>query len=183
MTRTLRSPEPATVTEISSRPASARRVIVFSVAGQAYALALKEVREIVPLPLLARSPGLPSVLAGFLNLAGSAIPVVRLDRLFGLPPQPFGLYTPLLILANDDYRAALLVEKVNEIAFVAPEAIVPVRENHALNDCAEGVTTLHNRMVILLSAERLLLEKEQQCLAELQALEQKRLDDWEGASP
>ena len=183
MTRILRFSDPATATASLPRTATARRVIVFSVAGQIYAIDLEEVREIVPLPLLTRPPGLPSMLAGFLNLAGSAIPVVRLDRLFGLPQQVPGLYTPLLILSNSDYRVALLVEKVHEIAFVAPENIVPVQENHALNDCAEGVTMLHEQMVLLLSAERLLLEKEQHCLAELQALEQKRLDDVQGASP
>lgn len=183
MSRTLRSPEPLTAKVPLTPSASSRRVIVFSVCGQGYALALNEVREIVPLPLLTRSPGLPSVLAGFLNLAGSALPVVRLDRLFELPEQTPGLYTPLLILANADSRMALLVEKVSEITSVVPENIVPVGESQALNDCAEGLTMLHGRMVLLLSAERLLLEKEKQCLAELQAREQKRLEDWEGAIP
>ena len=41
---------------------------------------------------------MPAVLVGSLNLAGTAIPVLRLGQLFGLPDLPPSLYTPLVIL-------------------------------------------------------------------------------------
>src|SRR5687768_5370192 len=97
----------------SARPDSApRALMVFHLAGQAYGIRLSEVQEIVPLGLLSQPPGLPSMLAGFLNLGGTAIPVVRLDRLFDLPELTPGLYTPLIVLRNPDYRVALIVERV-----------------------------------------------------------------------
>src|SRR5207244_4160385 len=84
--------------------------------------------------------------------------------LFELPDQSLGLYTPLLLLRHPDYQVALLVEKVSDILTVAEEAVLPIRENHTFNDCVEGMITIKDRVILLLSAERILLEKEQQCL-------------------
>jgi purine-binding chemotaxis protein CheW len=178
-------------TPAATRPAArptlrlpgARPYLLFHVAGQAYGLPLGQLREVVPMAELSRPPGLPSLLAGFLNLAGTAVPVLRLDRLFGLPEVVPGLYTPLLVLRGPELPLALLAEQVSRIASVPPEAALPLPAHQAVNDCADGVATLDGRVVVLLSAERLLLEKEQQCLAELQDREQARLRDLEGARP
>ena len=116
---------PSAELRATSTPAAQRRLMVFHLAGQAYALPLRELQEVVPMAELFRPPGLPSVLAGFLNLAGTAIPVLRLDRLFELPEPVLGLYTPLLLLRHPDYQVALLVDKVSEIL------AVPRRGHHA----------------------------------------------------
>src|SRR5437870_5247918 len=111
-----------------------RALLVFHLGGQAYGIGLHEVQEVVPMAQLSRPPSLPSVLAGFLNLAGTAVPVLRLDRLFELPEITPGRYTPLLILRNPDYRLALMVEKVSRIIHIAPDAILPVQESQSFND-------------------------------------------------
>jgi purine-binding chemotaxis protein CheW len=137
----------------------------------------------VPLAELSRPPGLPQLLAGFLNRAGVAVAVLRLDRLFGLSEIIPGLHTPLLILRSADPPLALLVERVSRIARLPDDAVLPVPAGESFNDCAEGVATLNGQLVVLLSAERLLLEKESQCLAELQDAEQARLLQLEGPRP
>jgi len=157
--------------------------VVFHLGGQAYALPLREVQEILPLALLSRTPGLPSLLAGFLNLGGTAVPVLRLDQLFELPELTPGRYTPLVLLRAPDSPLALLVEKVSRIVSVAEEAILSVPENQSFNDCVEGIATLDGHLLLLLSAERILSEKEQQCLAEFQDREQARLRALEEPSP
>jgi purine-binding chemotaxis protein CheW len=154
-------------------------LLVLHLAGQAYGIPLKEVREVVPLPHLFRPPSLPAVLAGFLNLAGTAIPVLRLGHLFGLPDQPPGLHTPLVVLRHPDTHLALMVDRVTRILAVSADAILPLPENHSFNDCVEGMVTDADHVVLLLSPERILLEKEQQCLAEFQDREQARLRDLE----
>ncbi len=172
---------------LEKEPAAAARapqpLLVFSLGEQAYGIPVADLQEVVPMAELSRPPGLPGVLAGFLNLAGRAVAVVRLDRLFGLPDRAPELYTPLLILRNPDCPLALLVEKVSRIVAVPPTALLPVPTNQAFNDAVEGMLPLDGRVVLVLSAERLLLEKEQQCLAELQDCEQMRLRGWEGVGP
>ncbi len=139
------------------------------------------IREVVALPLLSRPPSLPSLVEGFLNLGGTSIPVLRLNRLFGLPELTPSRYTPLLILRQPEDRIAVLVESVRGIVAVPAADVRPVRDGLSFNDCVESEITVGDQVVCLLSAERLLLEKERQCLAELQAVEQERLHSLEEA--
>lgn len=74
-------------------------LLIFRTSGLDCAFPLKTVREIVPMARLSVPPGLPSGLAGFLNLRGTAVPIVRLDRLFDLPEQLPGLHTPMIVLS------------------------------------------------------------------------------------
>ena len=63
---------------------STRNLLVFHLSGLNCAFPLEAVREVVPMASLSSPPGLPSGLLGFLDLRGTAIPIVRLDRLFDL---------------------------------------------------------------------------------------------------
>jgi purine-binding chemotaxis protein CheW len=73
-------------------------LLVFHLGGALAALPLENVERILPMAELAHPPGLPSMLEGFLNLAGIVVPVLRLDRLLQLPVQPPGLYSMLILL-------------------------------------------------------------------------------------
>jgi purine-binding chemotaxis protein CheW len=157
--------------------------LVFHLPGTICALPIDGIQEVVALPALSRPPSLPSVLEGFLNLGGNAVPVLRLDRLFGLEEVGPGLYTPLLVLHQPEDQIALLVESVQGIVPVQPADVRLVNGGDSFNDCVEGEITLGDRVVHLLSSERLLLEKERQCLAELQAVEQERLRSMQEARP
>ena len=66
--------------------------LIFHSSGLDCAFPLETVREIVPMARLSCPPGLPTGLVGFLDLRGTAIPIVRLDRLFDLPEQQAGLH-------------------------------------------------------------------------------------------
>ena len=126
-------------------------------------------------------PGSPSLLAGFLDLRGFAIPILHLDRLFGLPEQLPGLYTPLIILRNGDSAVGILVEAVQQIFEAPEEAFRPLPENNLFHGCATAAVEVNGDMVYLLSAERILLEKERHILAEFQAMAQERLRNLGGA--
>ena len=170
--------------EVLAREAITRqRIVVFQVAAQLYALPVVAVSEIVSLAQLSQPPGLPPVLAGFLNLGGAAIPVVRLARLLGLPEQPVGLYTPLILLRSAGSPLALLVDAVRSIELIDEQAVVPVGENYCFNDCAEGLVTLGESRIVLLSEQRLLREQEQRRIAELADIEQARLAALQEARP
>ena len=160
-------------------PEPARTLLVFELAGRACALPVETVQEIVPMAELAHPPGLPCVLEGFLNLRGGAVPVLRLNRLFDLPARPPGLHTPLIILPTRPCALALLAEAVTGIVTVPSGSILPIRDKNCFNDCVEAEMEIHERLVHLLSPERLLLEKERQCVAELQAKAQQYLDELE----
>jgi purine-binding chemotaxis protein CheW len=160
--------------------AQEHKLLVFQIAEQLCAFPVSSVREILPMAELARAPGQPPLMEGFLNLRGTAIPVVRLDRLFGFPAgrEP-GLDTPLILLRDASPPLALMVDRVLEIAAVPPENVMPVGEAESLNACVQSEVMLKGRTIHLLSCDRMLLEKERQSLAELQEAAQRRLGELE----
>ena len=162
-----------------------RALLFFQLGGQLCALPADAVAEVVPLPALSRPPGLPDLLEGLLNLGGQTVPVVRLDRLLGLPPLTPGLYTPLLILRPGPL--ALLVETVRGLVSVPAAEVRPGPAGHSCNDCLEGELTLAGvpsaPPVALLCPERLLLAQERRCLEQVRAAEQVRLRRLEEVRP
>jgi purine-binding chemotaxis protein CheW len=159
----------------------ALQFLEFELAEQLYGIPVRDVQEVVAMAQLSGPPDLPAVIAGFLNLEGEAIPVLRLDRMLRLAERPAGMYTPLIVLRAREGRLALMAERVNRIGAVAEAAVLPLPEGHTFNDCVEGMVTEGARVLLVLSSARLLLEKEQQCLAELQDREQERLHAMEEA--
>ena len=160
------------------------QIIVFGVCGTACALHRSAAREFLPLPHLWRPPVIPRPVAGFFNLGGHAVPVLRLDALFGLQPVADGaeadLYRHLILI--DRFSAsgtsALLVDRVLDVASVDTSRLSSVREEGTLNGCVEAEITWDGRLVHLLSVERILLAEEQQALAELGRQAQNRLSEW-----
>ncbi len=154
-------------------------MVVFYLAGHPCALRLECVREIVPMPQLSCPPGMPSLLQGFLNLAGTAVPVLRLDRLFGFNEPPIELFTPLLVVKSGAGLIALLVEHVSEVLVALPEsgaeAPLPVETTDTFKGCVEAVVRSAGRNIHVLALDRILLEQERQCVADFQAREQARL--------
>jgi purine-binding chemotaxis protein CheW len=166
------------------QPNPQRFLVVFQLAGQHVALPLESVQRIVPMAQLGRPPGLPSALEGILNLGGTAVPVVRLDRLLQLPAHSPGLYSMLIVLKGDaDGRIAVLVDRVNEILSLPESALLPVAGTGSFNSCAEAAASVRGENIHVLSPARILLEKEREALSEFQAMTQRRLQDWEPGKP
>jgi len=160
------------------------QIIVFDVCGTACALHRSAARELLPLPRLWRPPVLPRPVAGFFNLGGHAVPVLRLDVLFGLQQDEGNaeadLYRHLIRVDRSSAQgmAALLVDRVLDVASVDASQISSVHEESTLNGCVEAEVTWDGRLVHLLSVERILLAEEQQTLAELGRQAQNRLGEW-----
>jgi purine-binding chemotaxis protein CheW len=157
------------------------QIIVFDVCGTACALHRSAAREFLPLPRLWRPPALPRPVAGFFNLSGSAVPVLRLDVLFGLPQEDADAESALywhLILTGGSNTTALLVDRVLDVATIDTSRLSPVQQADSLNGCVEAEVTWEERLVHLLSLERILLAEERQALAELGRQAQNRLGEW-----
>jgi len=136
------------------------------------------VREIVALPALQRPPGCPEALAGLLNLAGVAIPVLRLDRLLGLPASPPGAYQAVIILRDAEPPLAVLADRATDVVAVSAARILPVAPEETYNGCVSAQLALDDGTTAhLLSCERVVDERERRSLADFQAMQQRRLDE------
>jgi purine-binding chemotaxis protein CheW len=157
-----------------------RTVLVFELARETAAIPIESAHSIVHMTRLDRPPGLPAVLEGVLNLAGTAVPVIRLERVLGLSAEDTGLFSMLIVMKGVSAgMTALLVGRVHEVLSVADGSRVDASREHSFNAFAEGAVIAVGRTIHLLSPERILLEGERQILSDFQAQAQRRLQGWE----
>ncbi|HEV7263338.1 MAG TPA: chemotaxis protein CheW [Falsiroseomonas sp.] len=161
-------------------------VVVFALGAARCALRHDEVREVLPIPHLWRPPGAPRPLEGFLNLAGTAVPVIALARLLAVPEgedyaPPLYRHLVLLRVAASAKPTALLVERVLDVARVPAEAIRPAAPDGTLNGCVEAEIDTGEGFIHLLAADRILLAQERAVLHDLAEAAEARLGEW-GAS-
>ncbi len=149
--------------------------VIFTAGEETLALPRADVRRVLPLPALSHPPGLPHAIEGILDLAGVAIPVLRLDRLFGFPAPPPLPYQHLLLLSSTNVLVALLVDRVTEV-LRGNTLVTPLGTGETFNDCVVGQFTHGTKSVHLLSAERLLNKHERQALSDFREIEERRLE-------
>ncbi len=160
----------------------AQNLLVFHSSGLDCAFPLHAVREIVPMARLSSPPGLPSGLLGFLNLRGTAIPIVRLDRLFDLPEQKPGLYTPMIILRGVLSPIGILADSVRGIVAAPSAWFLDIPEDGTFQGCGMAALQLEGELIHLLSPAALLKASEDRMLADYSAMSQARLLHLPGAS-
>lgn len=159
--------------------------MLFQVGDSHLGLPVSDVREILPLPPLWRPPGTPPIIAGVLNRRGTALPVLRLDRLFGRPERRPGLYSPLVVLAPPLPAVALLADRVADVAALTRPAPADPLLPAAVKDAVAGLFAHGTMLIHLMRADRLLTAIEQGLLDDFQAMAQRRLGEWrpEGHAP
>jgi purine-binding chemotaxis protein CheW len=149
-------------------------LLIFRSSGFDCAFPLEAVREIVPMARLSSPPGMPTGLAGFLDLRGTAIPIVRMDRLLDLPEQQAGLHTPLIVLRGVLGPIGILVDSVRGIVPVTSVQFLDIAEDRTFQGCATAAIELNGDVIHLLSPAALLKGNEDRMLADYSAMTRAR---------
>jgi purine-binding chemotaxis protein CheW len=156
--------------------------LIFHFSGLNCAFPLQAVREIVPMATLSCPPGLPSGLAGFLDLRGTAIPILRLDRLFNLAQQNPGLHTPMIVLHGALGPIGILVNYVRGIVEVPSAQLLNIPQDGTFRGCATAALPIEGDLISVLSPNALLSVSESCLLADYGAMSQARLVHLQGTS-
>ncbi len=144
-----------------------RQLITFQI-GEQYLgvdiMAIREIRAWSPTTLL---PQVPAHVRGVVNLRGTVLPVVDLSSRLG-----WGLTEPtqrhvIIVVRIADQLQGLIVDGVNDIVSIASEDLQPPP---SLGDGAtsflEGLVSVDDRMVMVLSLDALALDKDVPPLSE-----------------
>lgn len=150
-------------------------LLVFHTSALNCAFPLEAVREIVPMARLSSPPGLPWGLAGFLDLRGTAIPIIRLDRLFDLPEQKPGLHTPMIVLRGVLGPIGILVDSVRGIVPALSASLLDIPEGRTFQGCATATLHLDGELIHVLSPAALLGANEDRLLADYVVMAEVRL--------
>lgn len=101
--------------------------------------------------------------------------MIRASALFGVTAKASD-QAHILITKRTGGAMGLLVDRADDVLIVSPDQLRGIRENYAINDCAEAQFTHGEQQFTLIDAGKLVLREEEQRLAELTSRIQHRLD-------
>ncbi len=147
-------------------------LLIFKIADQLYGLPIFNVIRIIEMVTLTQLPGVSDMIQGIINLHGKTVPVIDLRRRFGLPPQAYGLHTPIILaeMGVDHRLLGLIVDDVEDVLDVPPEAfeltgsIVPTElMNQMTNDASylAGVAKIDRQIILILNIQTLMTPTDQ----------------------
>jgi purine-binding chemotaxis protein CheW len=152
-------------------------LLTFTVVGQLYGVPINHVVRIIEMVTITQLPGVPELIQGVINVGGKVVPVIDLRRRFGLPPQAYGLYTPIILVDMDVAYGilGLVVDTVEQVLDVSgdeleiTEAFVPpaltnqmsIRSAHL-----DGVAKVNRQMILVLNVPALLSPTDKANLSE-----------------
>lgn len=112
--------------EVSAELDSLRQLLTFTVAETPYAVPVESVREIVRIRPITPIPRISSHVRGVISLRGQIIQVVDLRLRLGLPAAEITRSSRIVVIHADDERVAgILVDAVDEVLRVTEGAILP----------------------------------------------------------
>jgi purine-binding chemotaxis protein CheW len=150
---------------VKSRTRTAEeQLVVFTLGGVDYGVAIGNLREVGRLPSVTPVPNVPSWVLGVANIRGDIVSLVDLRAFLGL--EPYGRQTTArLLVARDrqeEVTAGLVVDQVIGIRYVTADRInaatSPIEDRVA--PYLRGFTEQDGRLLVLLDLNRLLLSPE-----------------------
>lgn len=147
---------------MNSEKETDRKVIVFQLKDEEYAISVKQVGSIEIMLPITRVPQTAHFVKGVINLRGVVIPVIDLRSRFGIEVSEPDELTRMIIVYYEDAEVGLIVDAANDVIDI-PESTIesPPEVVGAVDaDYLEGVAKLDNRLLILLNLKKVLKPEE-----------------------
>ena len=134
-----------------------QQYLVFSLCGEAFAIGIRSIKEIIEFGQLTEVPMMPDLVRGVINLRGAVVPVVDLAVRFGRAPTEVARRTCIVIIEiesqpGEAQTIGVIVDAVTEVLDIPPQDIEPPPSFGARirSDFIEGMGKVGGKFVILL---------------------------------
>lgn len=107
------------------RSENAGSFVVFSLGGEAFAVAIEKVREIIRVPHMTWVPGSSELVRGVINLRGNVVAVIDLAGILSLPAPDESALSRIIVVDFDGDMVGMLVDSVSQVAEIVPSVIEP----------------------------------------------------------
>ena len=164
-------PNIASTTRIAAASDGAHsQYVVFVIEGEEYCIEILNVQEIIRMVPVTWLPRRAEYIVGVINLRGEIIPVLDLRIKFGLPRKNYTKFTRILIGQVGEKQVGMVVDGVNEVVSVPAENIeaAPGMVSRAKSsEYIKGIAKLDERVIIMLSLEKVLAHEEIIAMSEI----------------
>lgn len=144
--------------------AVARKLVVFNLSSQCYALHLAAVKRVLRIAEITPLPKSPEIVLGIINVQGRLAPVFDLRKRFGLPHRPLDLRDHLIIARTRRRAVALVADAVvGVVQRLQAEITTADRLFHNLQ-YLEGVARFDDGLIMIHDLDTLLSPVEERAL-------------------
>ena len=150
----------------------AQEYLTFTLGPEEYAIDILKVQEIRGYEKPTTIANVPNFIKGVINLRGTIVPVVDLRIKFQVGKAEYTPFTVVIILNIAERVVGIVVDGVSDVTSLRPDQIHPAPEFAATVDTKyiQGLTTLEDRMLIVVDITRLMLSSEMALVDEAAAL-------------
>lgn len=135
--------------------------LTFSIGEEDYGIDILKVQEIRGWEPVTRIPNAPDYIQGVLNLRGAIVPVYDLRRRLGMPFLEYGKETVVIVVRlhgrEGNKSIGVVVDAVSNVMRATTEEIRKAPDFGARldTDFITGMTTVGDKMIMLLDVDRL----------------------------
>ena len=160
--------DPSSSRAVATLPPQAEpaQYLTFMLAGEAFAIGILAIKEIIEHHSLTAVPMMPDCVRGVINLRGAVVPVVDLQARFGRPSSEVTKRTCIVIVevhapaegGPESQVIGVLVDAVNEVIDIGPADVEPPPAFGARirTDFIQGMGKVKGKFVILLDVDQVL---------------------------
>jgi purine-binding chemotaxis protein CheW len=139
----------------------ADQYLTFAIAGETFAMSVRQVREVLDLKRIAKIANAPPLLLGMIDVRGTGVPVIDLKRKLALPAGETTEHSRILVLEVEQEGRQLVIaavaDAVYEVAHLPAEGVEPPPEfgQNWDNSFIRGIGRREGTFVTLLDLGRL----------------------------
>ncbi|MFW6137533.1 MAG: chemotaxis protein CheW [Spirochaetota bacterium] len=148
-----------------------KQIIRFKVGAEEYGVEIMRVKEVIRIKQITQLPKTPSFVKGVINLRGDVIPVIDLREKFGLSEGSYSGMTRVIVVEVEGKSIGMVVDEVRQVLRIPSGQIEPppALAGGLSGEFLEGVGKQpEDRLVILLSIDRILTTEEKLELEEME---------------
>ena len=162
---------------LAATAAEPTQYLTFMLGGEAFAIGILRVKEIIEYHNITPVPMMPDCVRGVINLRGAVVPVIDLLARFGKASSAVSKRTCIVIVEveaeGERQVIGVVVDAVNEVLDIAAADIEPAPAFGAKirTDFIQGMGKVKGKFVILLDADKVLSLSELGAFAQLGSTE------------
>ena len=146
-----------------------KQLVIFELAEEFFGIDIAAVEGIVKMQEIVKMPKSPEYVEGVTNLRGSVLPVIDLEKRFGIPPHERTRETRIVVVNMDKLKIGMIVGAVSEVltiddSIISPAPAIVTTFNSSF---ISGIARIDTRLVILLDLNLVLTEGEKDQAAQL----------------
>ncbi len=139
-----------------------RQLVIFKLGSEFFGIDIASVEGINKMLMITKIPQSPEYMEGITNLRGSVLPVIDLQKRFGMQLTERDEDTRIVVAAMDGVKVGMIVSEVSEVLSVEENVIeqTPALASNVNSEFITGVAKIDSRLVILLDLAKVLTMEE-----------------------